>query len=329
MDQAIQAVLAPLSRSAVFIVATVRQDRDSHAAVREFCGELPALVRATGFRSLSGNLTCVLGIGSELWDRLFGSPRPMALRPMRAIRGAHYAPSTPGDLLFHLRAERADLCFELARLIMGRLGAALSWAEEVHGFRYFDARDLLGFVDGTENPQGAPAADAVLIGAEDAAFAGGSYVTVQKYVHDLDAWNALPTEEQERVIGRSKLADVELPDAVKPDNSHVALTVIEEDGRELKILRDNMPFGNAARGEFGTYFIGYTRDPAVLERMLDNMFVGKPPGVYDRILDFSSALTGSSFFVPGPDLLEELADRVPSAASHTLGIGSLKGEAHG
>src|SRR5208282_4365327 len=161
----------------------------------------------------------------------------------------------PGDLLFHIRAQHFDLCFELGTQIVERLGGAISVVDEVHGFRYFDARDLLGFVDGTENPTGQAAKDATLIGLEDAAFAGGSYVIVQKYLHDLASWNALTTEEQERIIGRAKLSDIELDDAAKPSSAHNALTTIVEQGREMKILRDNMPFGQAAQGEFGTYFM--------------------------------------------------------------------------
>ncbi|MEV4892296.1 Dyp-type peroxidase [Nonomuraea sp. NPDC055795] len=318
----LQAVLGPLSRAAVFTVATVKHDAAAREAVRSLCGDLAALRRTVGFRSLDGDLSCVLGIGAEAWDRWFDLPRPAMLRPMPEVRGVHHAPSTPGDLLLHLRAERMDLCFELAALVMDRLSGALSGVDEVHGFRYFDARDLLGFVDGTENPEDELAADSVLIGEEDPLFAGGTYVTVQKYVHDLAAWNALPVEHQERVIGRTKLANVELDDQTKPTWAHNALTVIEEDGRELKIVRDNMPFGNAAAGEFGTYFIGYSRTPDVLDRMITNMFAGDPPGNYDRILDFSTALTGSTYFVPTPDLLERLAEpQAPGA----LEIGSLKG----
>ena len=185
-----------------------------------------------------------MGIGSDAWDRLFGSPRPAELHPFREIRaGERHAVSTPGDLLFHIRAKRMDLCFEMATQIMARIGNAVSPVDEVQGFRYFDDRDLLGFVDGTENPRGAAVTDAVLIGDEDANFAGGSYVIVQKYLHNLDAWNALSTEVQERIIGRTKLSDIELDDSIKPTSAHNALTTIVEDGKEIKILRDNMPFG--------------------------------------------------------------------------------------
>ena len=238
-----------------------------------------------------------------------------------------------------------DLCFELATQIMARLGGAVSAVDEVHGFRYFDARDLLGFVDGTENPAGEAAIDAALIGEEDAAFAGGSYVIVQKYLHDMAGWNALPTEAQERIIGRTKLSDIELDDAIKPSSAHNALTVIEEDGREVKILRDNMPFGQAGQGEFGTYFIGYSRSPRTIEQMLENMFIGRPPGNYDRLLDFSQAVTGNLFFAPTATFLDavtvdqapaaapaaaspasEPAHPVPPLADGSLGIGSLKGD---
>src|SRR5271163_387662 len=220
------------------------QGAENRATVRSFCGDLSALFRAVEFRDIEAGLSCVMGFGSEAWDRLFGAPRPAELHPFREIRsGGRHAVATPGDLLFHIRAERMDLCFELATQIMARLGDAVSIADEVHGFRYFDARDLLGFVDGTENPSGAPALDATLIGEEDAGFAGGSYVIVQKYLHDIAGWNALPTEQQERIIGRSKLSDIELDDAVKPTSAHNALTQIVENGRQIQILRDNMSFG--------------------------------------------------------------------------------------
>jgi putative iron-dependent peroxidase len=341
-----QPVAAPLTRAAIFLIVTVNPGADSRAAVKSMCADLGALLRAVGFRDGEGNLSCVMGFGSEAWDRLFGQPRPAELHPMREIRAdGRHAVSTPGDVIFHIRAERFDLCFELAALIMAQLGDAVAAVDEVHGFRYFDARDLLGFVDGTENPTGQEALDATIIGAEDPGFAGGSYVIVQKYLHDLAGWNALPTETQERIIGRTKLSDVELDDAVKQTSAHNALTTIVEDGKEIKILRANMAFGQAGQSEFGTYFIGYARSPHPIEQMLINKFVGRPPGNYDRILDFSRAVTGTLFFVPSATLLESLASdpvqttaptsaasaaesspSTPSVRDGSLGIGSLKGE---
>jgi putative iron-dependent peroxidase len=335
-----QPIAAPLTRAAIFLVVTVNPGSDHRATLRTFCGDLAALTRAVEFRDLEAGLSCVVGFGSDAWDRLFASPRPAELHPFREIRGGpRQAVSTPGDLLFHIRAKRMDLCFELATQIMARLAHAVSPVDEVQGFRYFDDRDLLGFVDGTENPRGQAVIDAVSIGDEDATFAGGSYVIVQKYLHDLAGWNALPTEVQERIIGRTKLSDIELDDSIKPTSAHNALTTIVEDGKEIKILRDNMPFGRAGHGEYGTYFIGYSRSPRTIEQMLENMFVGRPPGNYDRLLDFSRAVTGSLFFVPSMTFLEAVGDdqtapqpasgASPSSLNKTdgsLGIGSLKGE---
>jgi porphyrinogen peroxidase len=300
-----QDVLAPPAEAAIFLVVTVRPGAEDE--VRALLTDVSGLKRSVGFRIPEGELSCVVGIGSRLWDRLFGRPRPAGLHPFEPLVGAvHTAVSTPGDLLFHLRARRMDLCFELAGQLMNRLAGHADVADEVHGFRYFDERDLLGFVDGTESPSGSVAAGAVFIGDQDAVFAGGSYVIVQKYLHDLDAWNALPVEQQELAMGRTKLAEIELPDEVKPANSHVALnTIVDAGGTQRQIVRDNMPFGTVGTRELGTYFIGYAADPAVIERMLRNMFIGNPPGNHDRILDFSTAVTGNLFFVPTADFLDD------------------------
>ncbi|MFF8774163.1 Dyp-type peroxidase [Kitasatospora sp. NPDC015120] len=342
-----QPVLTPLTTAAIFLVLTV--DPGGEPTVRALLPDLAGLRRAVGFRAPDAGLTCVTGIGSDAWDRLFDGPRPAGLHPFREIAGArHHAPATPGDLLFHLRAARMDLCFELAGQLTNRLAGGATVVDAVHGFRYFDDRDLLGFVDGTENPEGRAADAAVLIGEEDPRFAGGSYVIVQKYLHDLDAWNRLPVEAQERAVGRTKLTDIELADDVKPADSHVALTsVTGPDGEERQIMRFNMAFGSfAGGGEFGTYFIGYSRTPEVTEEMLENMFVGRPPGAHDRLLDFSTAATGTLFHVPTAEFLDDpppapaavpaavpapVPAPVPSAAPSaavpdgSLAIGSLKG----
>jgi porphyrinogen peroxidase len=345
-----QNVAGPLTRSAIFLVLCIGQDEDAYVRLREFCAGLSGLIRAVEFRDVEAGLTCVAGFGSIAWDKLFGAPRPAELHPFREIRsGGRHAVSTPGDMLFHIRAKRMDLCFELAAQIMDSIGDVVSVADEVHGFRYFDDRDVMGFVDGTENPRGETAREAAIVGGEDPAFRGGSYVIVQKYLHDLKAWNALPVEMQERIIGRRKLSDVELSDADKPAYAHNALTNIEENGRQLQILRDNMPFGRPGHGEFGTYFIGYSRTPRITEIMLENMFVGRPAGNYDRLLDFSHPVTGSLYFVPTGTFLDNVTPDAPNAAESaeapsaelssaasavkpvavhdtSLGIGSLKGE---
>jgi putative iron-dependent peroxidase len=306
-----QSVNTPLSRSAVFLVLTIDGGDDAVGTVREVISGIGGLVRAVGFRDLNGHLSCNVGIGSSAWDRLGEASRPRQLHPFGEVRGArHTAVSTPGDLLFHIRAERTDQCFELERLILDKLGDSVSVVDEVTGFRYFDSRDLLGFVDGTENPTGSAMARDTLIGDEDADFAGGSYVVVQKYLHDLSAWGALGTEDQQRIIGRTKFDNVELDAVDGARKSHKDLnTIVDEDGVERDILRDNMPFGRPGHSEFGTYFIGYAADLSVIEKMIRNMFVGIPEGDYDRILDFSTAKTGTTFFLPSNDLLESLAPK--------------------
>ncbi|WP_098960822.1 Dyp-type peroxidase [Pseudonocardia sp. N23] len=332
VDPQPQAVLSPLTESAVFLTMTVGDGGEQ--AVRDLLPDLGGLVRSVGFRLPDEGLTCVTGIGADLWDRTFDGPRPAALHPFREVTGArHHAPSTPGDLFLHVRAVRLFPCFELARLVRTRLGDAAVVVDEVHGFRYFDRRDLLGFVDGTENPTGDGASAAVLVGGEDPAFAGGTYVMTQKYLHDLPGWQGQSVEARELAVGRRMLDDVELDDATKPPDSHVALTtIVDDDGTEREILRDNMPFGSIADGEYGTYFIGYAADPDVPERMLRRMFVGEPEGSTDRLLEFSTAVTGSLYFVPSAALLDDpppartAAEAARPAPAHgDLGIGDLRG----
>jgi porphyrinogen peroxidase len=257
---------------------------------------------------------------SRSLGRLHFNKRPQQLRSFASIKGAvHAAPSTPGDLLFHIRSERPDLCFEFERILLDSLGSGVTVVDEVSGFRYFDARDLLGFVDGTANPAGFDLPASALVGDEDADFAGGSYVVIQKYLHDLSAWAQIPTPLQEKIIGRTKIDNIEIDDDNAPRKSHKSLaTIVDADGNEYDILRDNMPFGRPGQREFGTYFIGYSRYLWVIEKMLQRMYVGEPPGAYDRLLDFSTPQTGTTFFAPSRATLQTLAqaalEKLTSAA---------------
>ena len=305
-----QSVDAPLSQSAIFLVVTVAGEQLALAKVCSVLGELDDLVKTVGFRDLGGRLSCIAGIGRDLWDRLSPNRRPQELKPFAPIKGAvHSAPSTPGDLLFHIRAERSDMCFEFERILLDRLGPDVTVVDEVTGFRYFDARDLLGFIDGTANPTGLDLPASALVGEEDGDFAGGSYVVVQKYLHDMQAWARIPTPEQEAIIGRTKIDNIEIDDDDAPRKSHKSLATIEDaDGNEYDILRDNMPFGRPGQNEFGTYFIGYSRYLWVTEKMLQRMYVGDPPGAYDRLLDVSTPQTGTIFFAPTRPMLQALVE---------------------
>jgi porphyrinogen peroxidase len=304
-----QSIDAPLSRAAVFLVVTVAGERSGLAQVFSTLDGLDDLVKTVGFRDLRARLSCIVGIGHDFWNRLHLDRRPQELRPFAPIRGAvHAAPSTPGDFLFHIRSERPDLCFEFERILLDSLGAGVTVVDEVSGFRYFDARDLLGFIDGTANPTGLDLPASALVGDEDADFVGGSYVVVQKYLHDLTAWAQIPTPLQEQIIGRTKIDNIEIDDDDAPRKSHKSLaTIVDAGGTEHDILRDNMPFGRPGQREFGTYFIGYSRYLWVIEKMLQRMYIGDPPGAYDRLLDFSTPHTGTTFFAPSHRALQALA----------------------
>jgi putative iron-dependent peroxidase len=316
-----QSVDAPLSLAAVFLVVTVANEQSALAKAFSVLDGLDDLVKTVGFRDLSGRLSCVAGIGRDLWDRVQPDRRPNELRSFAPIKGAaHAAPSTPGDILFHIRSERPDLCFEFERILLDNLGACVTVVDEVSGFRYFDARDLLGFVDGTANPTSLDLPASALVGNEDAEFAGGSYIVVQKYLHDLDAWRRISTPLQEEIIGRTKIDNIELDDGDAPRKSHKSLaTIVDADGTEHDILRDNMPFGRPGRREFGTYFIGYSRYLWVIEKMLQRMYIGDPPGAYDRLLDFSTPHTGTTFFAPTRSTLQTLVQAGQGLAGNSAG----------
>lgn len=197
---------------------------------------------------------------------------------------------------------------EFEKILLAAFGDSVTAVDDVAGFRYLDGRDLLGFVDGTANPCGLDLPVATIVGNEDAAYAGGSYVVIQKYLHDLSGWSAQSVEAQEAIIGRTKFDNVELPDATEGQQSHKTLCTIQDAEGEHDILRDNMPFASPGRGEYGTYFIGYSRHLWVIEKMLERMFIGNPPPLHDRILDFSKAVAGVTFFAPARNFLSSLAD---------------------
>lgn len=249
----------------------------------------------------------VLGISHSAWLALdLPQPLPKELIEFQEIKGSkHTAVSTPGDLHFHIRATQASIAYDMAAAITTTLRDVAEVAEEVHGFRYWDGRAIIGFVDGTENPQ-TPATREyfAIIGDEDPEYKGGSYQFVQKYIHDMIAWNNLPVSEQEKVIGRSKQDDIEMGEEEKPANSHSAIANV---GDDLKVIRDNMPFGTVGNNEMGTYFNCYASTFSTLQKMLENMFTGSDEADYDRLLDFSTPVTGGLFFVPTMDMLGDFA----------------------
>jgi putative iron-dependent peroxidase len=306
------AILPEPGESAVFLVLRVPDRARDGARAARAAARIPSLTRALARSEPRAKLASAVAFGPELWDALSPASRPKALRAFEAVEaGGRRAPATGGDLLLHVVSRRPDLAFELALRVRRELGQAVEVMDEVHGFRYRDARDLTGFIDGTENPKGRGRAAAALIGREDPRFAGGSFAFTQRYVHDLAAFERLPVREQEKVIGRRKRDSRELSDRAKPPTAHIARVVIVEDGEELEIVRHSFPYGTSS--EHGLFFIAYTRDLAIPMRMLRRMLGASGDGLHDRLMEFTRAVTGASFFAPSLRVLRSLGEQGSSA----------------
>lgn len=343
MDIEAQNILDYHGNNTIFMVWNFKPNAAIKAAFEKACALVLNLNNSADVRFPDSGTSCVMGIGHDAWFRLgLPVPLPKELETFIPISGdKHVAVSTKGDLHFHLRGANSSICYDMAAEVSNIMEPVAECTEEVHGFRYWDGRSILGFVDGTENPHGQKEREYFgLVGDDDPLYKGGSYLFVQKYIHDLKAFTALPVEEQEKVFGRYKLNDVEMPDDIKPKNSHSALANVGED---FKVIRDNMPFGNMSNNEMGTYFIAYASTFSTVKKMLDNMFIGSPEGNYDRLLDFSTAKTGTLFFVPSATFLDNVASGMPplstdnkhddgiakplqSSADGSLHIGSLTKE---
>jgi putative iron-dependent peroxidase len=292
----------PPANAYFIVLRAADRARDAVALLRD-AARAPAMAAEVTALDPKHPATCNVGIGAELWDAA-KQRRPKGLRPFPTIENPHFrVPATGGDLFLHILCDRRDLAFELARRLVRALGARVEVAEDVQGFRYLDSRDLTGFIDGTENPKNDERAAAALIGEEDRDFAGGSYVITQRYVHDLKSWESLPRPTQESVIGRTKPDSVEIEE--KAPTSHVGRVVIEEGGEELQILRHSFPYGDLR--EAGLFFVAYTRDLAIPEKMMRRMFGASGDGMHDHLMDFTRPVTGAVFFLPPAAMLQKLA----------------------
>lgn len=302
-----QNVLDSPNTNTVFMVWNFKENTNYKAIFKDLCSLVINLNHTANTRFPGTQSSVILGISYDAWLKLdLPQPLPKELKPFQTIKGEkHQAISTKADIHFHIRSTHKSYCIDIVSNLTDLLNDVAICQEEIHGFRYWDGRSILGFVDGTENPQGEERIAFGLIGKEDISYQNGSYLFIQKYIHNMQAWKNLAVSEQEKVIGRTKTDDIEMDDEEKPSNSHSALANV---GDDKKIVRDNMPFGNMSTNEMGTYFIAYARKFSIVEEMLERMFIGEPAGNYDRILDFSEAKTGTLFFVPSFDLLDELSN---------------------
>ncbi|WP_342328554.1 Dyp-type peroxidase [Pedobacter sp. FW305-3-2-15-E-R2A2] len=306
MNPESQHTLADTNSNTIFMVWNFKENLEVKTIFSRLCKLVINLNNSAAIRFPVSRASCVMGIGYDAWQRLgLPAPLPKELVDFVPVTGEkHTAVSSKGDLHFHIRADNQSICYDMAAEISDLLNKVAVSVEEIQGFRYWDGRSILGFVDGTENPQGQEREFFGVVGDDDPDYKGGSYLFVQKYIHDLTAWKGLSVQDQEKVIGRSKSNDIEMADEVKPANSHIALANV---GDDLKIVRDNMPFGSMSKNEMGTYFIAYASKFSTVQKMLNNMFIGSPIGNYDRILDFSTPKTGSLFFVPTVDMMDEFS----------------------
>lgn len=249
-----------------------------------------------------------VAFGPELWAQLY-SQTPAGFQQLQPIEGAFQMPVVPADVLIHIASARADICFALSQSFFEGIQDQAEVLDERVCFRYFDGRDMTGFIDGTENPQFPDdRAEVALLGEDAGIFEDGSFVFAQRYAHDLDKWKRLKVDAQEQVMGRTKLESIELDDEVKPDNAHVARTVVEDDeGEEMEILRHSLPYGDG-QGDQGLFFIAYTKDLTILDAMLERMFGTSGDGIHDRLLHFVTALDGAYYFAPSEELLETVLE---------------------
>lgn len=288
-----------------FLVLKVKDAEKEGRVVSKTCSQFPKMVQEFQNKDPKAEVTGSVSFGSEFWEVISPEKRPKLLHPFETIKADdRVAPGTGGDIFLHISSHRYDLNFELARHMMSGLGTSVEVLDEVHGFTYLDSRDLTRFIDGTANPKGdEERSEAALIGDEDKEFEGGSYVLTQRYIHDLTRWKRLSDKEQEKIIGRTKPDSVELDEKEKPPTAHISRVEIEEDEKELKIVRHSYPYGNAA-GDSGLFFIAYARDLTFFEKMLKRMFGTTDDGLHDHLVDYTRAVSGAFFFTPSLEVLK-------------------------
>lgn len=303
-------VIAEANSDALFITYDLSPQADV-SRLKHLLAQVPVLTRAMEDASsqsgASAELHVTLAVGEQVWERFDGAQRPAELLPFpQQQRDQLSAPATPADVLLHIRSNRHDINHEMASRLHALLAGHLVLVEQIHGFRYLDSRDMTGFVDGTENPQGDDRAAVAVIA--DGPFAGGSYIHLQRYEHDLQRWNQLAVKQQEDIIGRTKTENVEYAGADKASFAHTKRTSLKDaQGKSVEILRHSMPYGDLTKR--GLLFASFGASAVPFTRMLESMFHGEEQGgAYDKLLDYTVAVTGQSFFAPGLAMLESWKD---------------------
>ena len=300
-----QSGITPESNSdALFLTFLIRDGEGSLEQIRRTCGDIPTLTRQFSEQYPDARLSSTVSIGSKAWDKLYPQRKPKNLTDFpEQAEGHRKSPATNGDLLLHIRSNRKDVNFILQREIIKQFGESIHLQEEVNGFRYLENRDLTGFVDGTENPEGDNRATVALVSEEDPVFSQGSYIHTQRYVHHLNEWEQQPVQEQEQIIGRTKADDIEFNSEDKAPTAHIKrVNLKDEHGKSMEILRHSMPYGNAR--EAGLFFIAYSKTPRHFTQMLKAMIHSDNDGHYDHLMNYTTAVSGCAFFAPTVEFLQ-------------------------
>lgn len=296
------AILPEAAQHALYMVINVTNNTQD---VVKQCASLPSLIEAIKKEHKVESLYASLAFGAVYWDAIYTNGKPQRLKTFVALgKGEVSAPATGGDIFLHIHADRKDMVYILATEFIKPIKEHIQVLDEVEGFHYLDDRDLTGFIDGTENPEGDERGEVALIGDEPE-FNGGSYVLAQRYSHNLPKWQKVADNDQEKVIGRTKPDSIELNEDVMPETSHVSRVVIEEEGEELEIVRHSLPYGTAS-GDSGLFFLAYSKDNTILEKMLANMFGTSGDGLHDHLMNYTTAKSGAYFFAPSVEMLEGL-----------------------
>lgn len=299
-------IIAEANSAALFMTFNQTRHADAAAQVKKVLSSIPTIEQRYVEQNPTADISLVVAIGSHYWSQIMGDSTPAELAPFPSLeQGEGVAPNTPVDLLFHIRSNRKDINFQVAQELTRTLGNAIELVEEIEGFRYLDSRDLTGFVDGTENPEGDNRINVAVVGEEDKRFEGGSYIHLQRYVHNMEYWNQQPVKLQEDTIGRTKRDNVEYASVDKALTSHTKRTSLKDDeGNAIEILRHSMPYGDTQT--CGLMFASYCRTPQNFTRMLQSMIKGDGHGHTDHLLKYTRAVTGQSFFAPSITVLRDL-----------------------
>ena len=302
-----QDVFKEAGESVIFVMLSLKREdiEKEREIIADMADRMEAIQRSMNIRVAPETVKLSFGFSNRAWEYLFPTAKkPKELEDFQGVNGEHHtAPATPADLFLHVRAGQAATSYLVVDQIMSFLRPVVDVVDETHGFHYLEGRAIIDFIDGTENPVGEEAKEWAIIGAEDPEFINGSYAFAQKYIHDLDAWRALPTEVQEKYVGRRKYSDLELSDEEKDPRAHNIISQDNRDGEEHKIVRMNVVFANPGEGVRGTYFIGYARHWNVTRQMVTNMFTQD-----DRLLEYSTAEKGQLFFIPSKEILGRIAE---------------------